>query len=112
MKVLSLVSQKGGVGKTTLATALAVVAHRGGKRPVLIDLDPQASASFWMDTRQDDSLAVSTIPSSRLGHVLKAAAKAGAELAIVDTPPFAKDIAYDAVVHGSASWLVTGRWVS
>jgi chromosome partitioning protein len=96
MRVLSLVSQKGGVGKTTLATALAVAAHRDGKRPVLIDLDPQASASFWMDTRQDDDLAVSAIPSSRLGHVLKAAAEAGAELAIIDTPPFAKDIAYEA----------------
>ena len=97
MKVLSLVSQKGGVGKTTLATALAVAAHQDGKRPVLIDLDPQASASFWMDTRQDDSLAVSAIPASRLPHVLKAAAEAGAELAIIDTPPFAKDIAYEAV---------------
>ncbi len=96
MRVLSLVSQKGGVGKTTLATALAVAAHRDGKRPVLIDLDPQASASFWMDTRQDDDLAVSAIPSSRLGHVLKAAAEAGAELAVIDTPPFAKDIAYEA----------------
>jgi chromosome partitioning protein len=96
MRVLSLVSQKGGVGKTTLATALAVAAHRDGKRPVLIDLDPQASASFWMDTRQDDGLAVSAVPSSRLGHVLKAAAEAGAELAIIDTPPFAKDIAYEA----------------
>jgi chromosome partitioning protein len=96
MRVLSLVSQKGGVGKTTLATALAVAAHRDGKRPVLIDLDPQASASFWMDTRQDDGLAVSAIPSSRLGHVLKAAAEAGAELAVIDTPPFAKDIAYEA----------------
>lgn len=96
MKVLSLVSQKGGVGKTTLATALAIAGHHDGKRPVLIDLDPQASASFWMDTRQDDMLAVSAIPSSRLGHVLKAAAEAGAELAVIDTPPFAKDIAYEA----------------
>lgn len=96
MKVLSLVSQKGGVGKTTLATALAVAAHKDGKRPVLIDLDPQASASFWMDTRQDDGLAVSAVPASRLAPVLKAAGEAGAELAIIDTPPFAKDIAYEA----------------
>jgi chromosome partitioning protein len=96
VKVLSVVSQKGGVGKTTLATALAVAAHQDGKRPVLVDLDPQASASFWMDTRQDDALAVSAIPSSRLGHVLKAAAEAGAQIVIVDTPPFAKDIAYEA----------------
>ena len=49
MKVLSLISQKGGVGKTTLATALAVAATQDGKRVVMMDLDPQASATFWMD---------------------------------------------------------------
>ena len=35
MKVLSLISQKGGVGKTTLATALAVAASQDGKRVVM-----------------------------------------------------------------------------
>jgi chromosome partitioning protein len=96
MKILSLVSQKGGVGKTTLATALAVAGHQDGKRVVLIDLDPQASASFWMDTRKDDAFAVTSTPASRLQHVLAAAKDAGADLAIVDTPPFAKDIAFEA----------------
>ena len=96
MKVLSLVSQKGGVGKTTLATALAVAGHQDGKQIVLIDLDPQASASFWMDTRKDDAFAVTSAPASRLQHVLAAAEDAGADLAIVDTPPFAKDIAFEA----------------
>ena len=51
MKVLSVVSQKGGVGKTTLATALAVQATAEGKNAVMFDLDPQASATFWKDTR-------------------------------------------------------------
>jgi chromosome partitioning protein len=96
MKVLSLVSQKGGVGKTTLATALAVAATQDGKRVVMMDLDPQASATFWMDTRKDDALAVTSVPASRLAHVLTAARDAGAEIAIVDTPPFAKDIAFEA----------------
>lgn len=96
MKVLSLISQKGGVGKTTLATALAVAAQRNRKRAILVDLDPQASASFWMDTRADTSLAIAAIPASRLKHILKAAAEGGADLAIIDTPPFAKDIAFEA----------------
>lgn len=99
MKVLSLISQKGGVGKTTLATALAVAATQDGKRVVMMDLDPQASASFWMDTRKDDTLAVTSVPASRLAHVLAAADQAGADLAIVDTPPFAKDIAFEAAQH-------------
>lgn len=96
MKTLSIVSQKGGVGKTTIATALAVEASRQGKSAVIFDLDPQASATFWKDTRQGDDIAITAIPASRLQHVLKAAAEGGCDLAIIDTPPFAKDIAYEA----------------
>jgi chromosome partitioning protein len=108
MKVVSLVSQKGGVGKTTLATALAVAAHRDGKQVFLVDLDPQASASFWMDTRQDDGLAITAIPASRLGHVLEAAkGAAGADIAIIDTPPFAKDIAFEAAEHADLVLIPT-----
>ena len=97
MQVISIISQKGGVGKTTLATALAVEATRRGKQSLLLDLDPQASASFWSDSRTDEAgPAVTAIPPARLEHVLKASAKAGADLVFIDTPPFAKDIAYDA----------------
>lgn len=99
MKVLSVISQKGGVGKTTLATALAVEASRDGKKTVLFDLDPQASASFWMDTREDSTLAITAVPAARLGHVLSAVGEAGCDLAIIDTPPFAKDIGFEATQH-------------
>ena len=51
MKVLSIVSQKGGTGKTTLATHLSVEAERNGRTTALIDLDPQASAAKWGDHR-------------------------------------------------------------
>lgn len=97
MKTLAIVSQKGGVGKTTLATALAVESGRAGKRTVVFDLDPQASASFWKDTRSDELVAMTAIPAARLKHVLKAAEEVGCDLAIIDTPPFSKDIAYEAV---------------
>jgi chromosome partitioning protein len=96
MKALALISQKGGVGKTTLATALAVCAEGEGKGTAVFDLDPQASAAFWKDTRQAETPAVIALPSARLAHMLKAAAEAGTELAIIDTPPFAKDIAFEA----------------
>ncbi len=96
MKILAIISQKGGVGKTTLATALAVAAETEGKRAAVFDLDPQASATFWHDTRQDESPAVVSIAPARLQHVLKAAAESGCDIAIIDAPPFAKDIAYEA----------------
>ena len=61
MKTLAIISQKGGVGKTTLATALAVAAERDGKNAAIFDLDPQASATFWKDTRPAESPAVAAI---------------------------------------------------
>jgi chromosome partitioning protein len=96
MKTLAIISQKGGVGKTTLATALAVAAEKDGKIVAVFDLDPQASAAFWKDTREADTPAVVAIPPSRLQHVLKAATETGCDLAIIDAPPFAKDIAFEA----------------
>jgi len=99
MKTLAIISQKGGVGKTTLATAIAVAAERAGRSAAIFDLDPQASAAFWKDTRTADTPAVVAIPPSRLQHVLKAAADTGCGLAIIDAPPFAKDIAFEAAQH-------------
>jgi len=96
MKTLAIISQKGGVGKTTLATALAVAAARDGRIAAVFDLDPQASAAFWHDTREADTPAVVAIPPARLGHVLSAARNTGCHLAIIDAPPFAKDIAFEA----------------
>jgi chromosome partitioning protein len=96
MKTLAIISQKGGVGKTTLATALAVAAERDGKNAAIFDLDPQASATFWKDTRPAESPAVAAIPPARLGHVMQAAAESGCDFAIIDAPPFAKDIAFEA----------------
>ena len=44
-KIVSLVNQKGGVGKTTTAVSLAVALGRRGQRVLLVDLDPQANAT-------------------------------------------------------------------
>ena len=87
MKVLSIVSQKGGTGKTTLATHLSVEAERHGQTTALIDLDPQASAAKWGDHRQAESPAVVATPASRLKHWLEIAKNNGATFAIIDTPP-------------------------
>ena len=99
MKIVSIISQKGGVGKTTLATALAVAAEADGKNTAVFDLDPQASATFWHDTREAQTPAVAAIPSSRLTHLLQAAKESGCDLAFIDAPPFAKDIAFEAAHH-------------
>ncbi len=94
MKVLAVLSQKGGVGKTTLATCLAVAAEADGKSTSIFDLDPQATASFWKDVRHADTPAVISIQAVRLPAMLKAAEHAGAELVIVDGAAVARDVAH------------------
>ena len=44
--------QKGGTGKTTIASNLAVAFTLAGHETVLVDTDPQLTASHWSDLRQ------------------------------------------------------------
>lgn len=105
MKVLSIVSQKGGTGKTSLATHLFVEAERNGHTTALIDLDPQASAAKWGDDRESDTPAIIATPASRLNHWLEIAEENGATLVIVDTAP---NTSYETpdVIKASSSVLI------
>lgn len=96
MKTIAILSRKGGTGKTTLAIHLAVASEKAGHTAALIDLDPQASAAEWRDTRNDDTPAVISSHSSRLQPTLKLAEENGATLAILDTAPHTETSALDA----------------
>lgn len=48
--------QKGGTGKTTLATTLAAMRAQAGRDVLLVDTDLQASAAYWAAVRADKSL--------------------------------------------------------
>lgn len=90
MKVLAILSQKGGAGKTTLALHVAAAAEAAGKPCVVIDLDPQASAAGWKDTRAGETPVVVALPHTRLAAGLQAAKDGGAKLCIIDTAPHAE----------------------
>ena len=89
MKVLAFLSQKGGSGKTTLAVHTAVAASEAGQRVVLIDTDPQKSATVWGEARSAPLPVVATAPVSSLDQVLGAARAEGMDLAIIDAAPHA-----------------------
>ena len=88
MKTLVIASQKGGVGKTTLATHLGVMSEVQGFGPVaLLDIDPQASLAKWWDKRQAPTPLFAASSVENLQGNLTALANAGMKLCIVDTPP-------------------------
>ena len=87
MKVVSVIAQKGGTGKTTLCLALACAAVRDGLTAAVADLDPQATATSWSDRRESELPVVVAAQPPRLPRILEAAAEQGVDLAIVDTAP-------------------------
>src|SRR4051794_22399323 len=96
MKIIDVVSQKGGAGKTTIATNLAVLAERAGYPTVLFDLDPQATAAKWGDKRAGTPPDVIAAQPGRLGRLLEEVRQQGAGLAIIDTAPAADNAALEA----------------
>src|SRR4051812_37459392 len=97
MQTITIAARKGGVGKTTLATHLSVIAA-GPQRPVLLfDTDPQRSLKWWWDLRQGDTPALVECDARELSKILPAAKKEGVAFAIVDTPPHAENSIADAM---------------
>jgi chromosome partitioning protein len=85
MHVLSLISQKGGTGKSTLTFCLAVAAEQSGRRVLILDMDPQGTAEAWFQDREEETPLLVRVSSTELESALtKAAAKF--DLAIIDTP--------------------------
>lgn len=87
MKVITLASQKGGAGKTTLAIHLAVLAIEQGLDVALVDLDPQRSASEWWHARNSEIPTLVEGVAHQLPDVLQAARNDGYDIVVVDTAP-------------------------
>ena len=73
MTVIAIVNQKGGVGKTCLATNLATALSE--REPaLLLDCDPQRSASGWaaLDSRRHGNLTVEGVEEGSLVRRVRA----------------------------------------
>lgn len=88
MRILALASQKGGVGKTTLAGQLSVEAEAQGHGPVaLIDTDPQGSLAAWWNGRTAETPLFVKAQIGQLETQVEALRRHGIALVLVDTPP-------------------------
>ena len=88
MKTMALIAQKGGTGKTTIAVHIAVCAMRHNLKTALIDIDPQASAYRWNESRPDDrKLDAIRGEAGQIPAFLKQAKAGGIDLVIIDTAP-------------------------
>lgn len=97
MSTIAIVSQKGGFGKTTLAVNLAAAAEADGQIALIIDTDPQATASQWGAWRKDAPPEVIDSAPPRLQHKVERARAQGASFIVIDTPPHADSAASKAV---------------
>lgn len=85
MKVISLITQKGGTGKTTLAASLAVAAQEAGEKVYMIDLDPQGSLMSWGQRREADEPTVDQTTPAKLTAAIDGLRKLGFSLVVIDT---------------------------
>ena len=56
MSIIVFGGEKGGTGKTTLATNIAAMLAGNGKDVLLLDTDKQGTASFWATVREEDKV--------------------------------------------------------
>ncbi len=97
MRIITIASQKGGAGKTTLALHIAVEAERKNKATAIIDIDPQSSVTQWGDSRNKKSPLIVSAQPVRLEHVLGELEQAGADLVIIDTAPHSEHASLSAI---------------
>ena len=86
MTVIAVLNQKGGSGKTTIATNLAHAIKMAGAKVLLVDSDPQGSARDWNEANQGELLPVVGLDRKTLPTDLKAISS-GYDYIIIDGAP-------------------------
>lgn len=65
-RIISVITQKGGVGKTTIVNALAATLTKNGQKVLTVDLDPQSNLSFSMGAETENVSTVYDVLKSEI----------------------------------------------
>jgi len=86
MKVITLVTQKGGSGKSTLCVSLAVAAYEAGHAVCILEMDRQATVTQWAKERHGMDPEVAPITADKLERALKRLESVSCDYVFLDTP--------------------------
>jgi len=95
MKVIAVLNQKGGSGKTTIATHLARGLQLQGHSVLLVDSDQQGSARDWRAVDEDNPVPVIGLDRPTLDKDLKNVSDK--EFIVIDGSPQATNLALSAI---------------
>jgi chromosome partitioning protein len=104
-----VINGKGGSGKTTLSTNLAAWLAQRGQTTVLVDADPQASASYWLTSRSPDLPKIHGVKiehNSRTTLSFQWRAPKSTRWLITDAPPGLSDNALNDIIQNHDLILV------
>ncbi|UWR31684.1 ParA family protein (plasmid) [Sulfitobacter sp. W002] len=90
-RIICVAQQKGGAGKTTLVSNLAIAYLAAGKSVGLLDTDPQGSLGKWLDIREemlglDPKLKFATATPYGISRAIRTVGNE-ADVILIDTPP-------------------------
>jgi chromosome partitioning protein len=110
MQRIIILNPKGGSGKTTVASNLAACYAVNGKRPALMDLDPQGSSTRWLRKRPDDSPPIHGIAaferSATVTRSWQLRVPPECSAVIIDTPAALEAQSFPEITRGADAVLV------